>query len=303
MSDATHASEDASRELGKRDALIRTSPSDRYFDYCLEPYRPRRRPAGKLRSENLLWASLEYAGVLDQVRPPLLALQKRLGRDMVVWGVKYDGDRLWWELYIYDPRKEDSWASVEGLAEILAPWIRIVPRPAESIPYMMVSFDIDEKVLESGSIDEINLYLPHDPKRHEGRSYRVRESDMEFDNVYRFLDPKVEIDTLLGLIHSSASIDYSDPRTLAAVLIPEFFACRRICAAKKRRREGIYFSGIDIDKLTLFLRRYGYPVELRETVDRWASELDHLSFDVGIDVEQRSDGSIQYSKTSFYGTL
>jgi hypothetical protein len=282
--------------------LSRSGPGDRYFDYCLEPYRPRRPPAGKLRSENLLWRSLELAGQLDAARPPLEALSASLGRDMIVWGVKHDGARLFWELYVYDPRKEDPRATVRGITETLAPWLRVVPAPGESVPYLMVSFDLDERALGAGTIDQLNLYLTG-TTAHEGRSYVVREGGAELDNTYRFLEPKREIDVLLPLLRSSAFVDYGDPRTLSQALIPELFACKRVCVAKKRRRDGIYYSGIDVDQLLWFMKRFSYPKELTDFTRACAAELDHLYFDVGIDLAQAPDGRLVYPKTSFYGTL
>ncbi len=284
--------------------LQRTGESDRYFDYCLQPYTPRRTPTGKLRAENLLWRSLELAGLLDRAREPLLALQRSLGRDMTVWGAKYDGQRLFWELYFYDPQKEDAAATVTGLTRTLAPWLRIAPAVDEKVPYMMVSFDIDAEVLESARIDVLNLYLAGTAV-HEGRSYRVKAGQTpELENIYRFLEPKREIDTLLPLLTTSMWVDYtSDKRTLPKVLIPELFACKRACIAKKRYRDGIYFSGIDIEQLLFFLRRFGYPPELLSFAERHAGDLDHLFFDVGIDYDMTADGGIAYPKTSFYGTL
>ncbi len=280
----------------------RTSEGDRYYDYCLEPYRPRRPPRGKLRSENLLWASLELAGVREEMTPVLEAIQHSLGKDHCVYGVKYDGTRFWWELYFYDPQKEDPAATVDGLAATLAPWLRFAPSCRPSIPYMMVSFDVDEEVLRQGEVPELNLYLTGTDE-HAGRSYIVRSDAMELANTYRFLHPKVDIDTVLSLIQSSAFIDYENPRTLPAVLIPELFACKRICVAKKRVRDGVYYSGIDIDQLRFFLKRMAYPDRLQRIVEKWAPQLDHLYFDVGLDIEQDASGSIRYPKTSFYGTV
>jgi hypothetical protein len=161
---------------------LRTGDDDRWFDYCLQPYRPRRPPQGKLRAENLLWVALEHAGLAAAAREPLRALQAQLGRDMTVWGIKHDGARQWVELYVYDPRKEDPRATLSGLAEILAPWLSFTPRPPESIPYMMVSFDLDADALTSGRIDEVNLYLAGTDE-HAGRSYRVRADACELDNT------------------------------------------------------------------------------------------------------------------------
>ena len=50
-------------------APLYAGPGDRYFDYCLQPYEPRRHDdgdgAGKLRSENLFWHSLDLAGFIE----------------------------------------------------------------------------------------------------------------------------------------------------------------------------------------------------------------------------------------------
>ena len=98
--------------------LVEATAEDRYFDYCLEPYRPRRPFAGKARAESLLWHSLRVAGQLDAWRPLLQALQAHVGRDLTVWGVKWAGpeaaDALWWELYLYDPQKESPAATVSA---------------------------------------------------------------------------------------------------------------------------------------------------------------------------------------------
>ncbi|HMO96564.1 MAG TPA: hypothetical protein PKD27_10630, partial [Tepidiformaceae bacterium] len=125
------------------DALHHAGPEDRFFDYCLEPYRPRRPWQGKLRSENLLWQALGLAGIEDAARPVIEALRAVLGRDMVVFGVKHDGARLFFELYVYDARKEEPAASVAGLSAALAATLPIEVPVRESIPYMMVSFDLD----------------------------------------------------------------------------------------------------------------------------------------------------------------
>ena len=281
--------------------LRRSAAGDRYFDYCLQPYRPRRPPEGKLRADNLLLHTLELAGLRDAAWPALEALIEGLGRDMVVWGAKHDGERLFFELYVYDPQKEDPRATVSGLTELLAPYLRILPRVRETVPYMMVSFDLDAEILASGEVRELNLYLTG-TDAHEGRSYVVREDRRELANTYRFLRPKPEIDTVLGLLRSSLFLDYEDPRVLAEVMPPELFACKRVCVAKKRLRDGVYYSGIDVDALLWFLERRGWPRSLVDFTRAHAAELDHLYFDVGLDFEMRG-AEARATKTSFYGTI
>jgi hypothetical protein len=282
--------------------LLESGPDDRYFDYCLEPYRPRRTWQNKLRSENLLWLTLAVGGTLDALRPPLQALQDRLGRDMIVWGAKWDGARLFWEIYVYDPGKEDRNATVQGIADVLAPWLRCLPRPSESIPYRMVSFDLDASTLARGTLEEVNLYLTGGTG-HAGRSYKSRPSAFELENTYRFLDAKREIDQILPLVKASVYVDYSDPARLSKVLIPELFACKKICVAKKRFRDGIYFSGIAAAQLLFFLKRFSYPTSIVDFVARRQASFEHLSFDVGIDYAGGDDGAVVYPKTSFYGTM
>jgi hypothetical protein len=107
---------------------------------------------------------------------------------------------------------------------------------------------------------------------------------------------------LLPLLRSSAFVDYRDPRTLSRVLVPELFACKRVCVAKKRTSDAIYFSGIAIDQLLFFLRRFDYPAPLIELAAAHAADLDHLYLDCGIDLAWR-EGRLVHPKTGFYGTL
>ena len=283
--------------------LLESGPDDRYFDYCLEPYRPRRTWQSKLRSEKLLWLSLTVGHSLDAIRPPLRALQEQLGKDMTVWGVKWDGVRLFWEVYVYDPAKEDPNATLREIARLLAPWFRFAPRPPETIPYQMVSFDLDDAILARKTVDEVNLYLTGGPG-HAGRSYKARAVGFELENTYRFFEAKREIEQLLPLIKASVYVDYAaDATRLSKVLIPELFACKKICVAKKRLRDGIYYSGIAVKQLLWFLKRFEYPAPIVDFVTRRESSFEHLFFDVGIDYVGSDDGRVTYPKTSFYGTL
>ena len=81
------------------------------------------------------------------------------------------------------------------------------------------------------------------------------------------------------------------------------FACKKVCVAKKRTHDGVYFSGVDVDQLLWLLRRFPYPPALVAFAERCAPELDHLYFDVGLDLQQGPDGRVAYPKTGFYGTL
>jgi hypothetical protein len=289
------------RELAAPRPLARITDEDRFFDYCLQPYDPLRDPRGKLRSESLLWNSLDAAGASPALDDALRAIQSTAGRDMTVFGIKHQAGRLWWELYFYDRLKEDPAVRAASIIDSVAPWFRIVPRPRETVPYFMFSFDVRPDTADGGTVDVVNLYLPYYEVQG-GRSYKLSADGLEMDNVYRFLHPKTEIRHILHEIRQSVFVDYSRV-SLSRVLLPELIDCNRICVAKKRFADAVYYSGIDVGQLLFFLRLLQYPSPIIEWVDAHRGELDHLRFDVGIDYTMEPDGSIVMTKSSYYGTL
>jgi hypothetical protein len=289
------------REMTASRPLVHATDADRYFDYCLQPYDPLRDPRGKLRSESLLWNSLDTAGAPPSLDDALRAVQRTAGRDMTVIGVKHQAGRLWWELYFYDRLKEDPAVRAASIIDAVAPWFRIVPRPRETVPYFMFSFDVLPETAEGGTVDVVNLYLPYFEVQG-GRSYKLSAERLEMDNVYRFLHPKTEIRQIVHDIRQSVFVDYSRV-LLSRVLLPELIDCNRICVAKKRFADAVYYSGIDVGQLAYFLTRLDYPAPIVDFIEAHRGRLDHLRFDVGIDYAMRADGSVAMTKSSYYCTL
>ncbi len=281
--------------------LVRMADTDRFFDYCLQPYDPLRDPRGKLRSESLLWNSLDVAGAPAALDEVLGAVQRTAGRDMTVVGIKHQHGRLWWELYFYDRLKEDPAVRAASIIDAVAPWFRVAPRPRESVPYFMFSFDVTGANAGGADVGVVNLYLPYYEVQG-GRSYKLSSDCLEMDNVYRFLHPKTEIREILHEIHQSVFVDFTRV-PLSRVLLPELIDCNRICVAKKRFADAVYYSGIDLGQLLFFLRAFGYPAAIAEFVEANRSQLDHLRFDVGIDYTMAPDGSLVMTKSSYYCTL
>jgi hypothetical protein len=292
---------EAVREMTAARPLVHTTDEDRFFDYCLQPYDPLRDPRGKLRSESLLWNSLDVATAPPSLDEALRAVQARAGRDMTVIGVKHHEGRIWWELYFYDRLKEDAAVHATSIIDAVAPWFRIGPQPRETVPYFMFSFDVHPDTAEGGSVEVVNLYLPYYQVQG-GRSYKLSADRLEMDNVYRFLHPKTEIRQILHEIHQSVFVDFSRV-SLARVLLPELIDCNRICVAKKRFADAVYYSGIDVGQLLFFLRTFGYPPAIVAFVETYRARLDHLRFDVGIDYTMQPDGSLTMTKSSYYCTL
>jgi hypothetical protein len=289
------------RALSSARPLVAATDEDRFFDYCLQPYDPLRDPRGKLRSESLLWNSLDVAGAPPALDEALRAIQRAAGRDNTVVGVKHHEGRLWWELYFYDRLKEDPAVRAASIIDTAAPWFTVVPRPRETVPYFMFSFDLLPDTAEGGRVEVVNLYLPYYEVQG-GRSYKLSAERLEMDNVYRFLHPKTEIREILHEIHQSVFVDFTRV-SLARVLLPELIDCNRVCVAKKRFADAVYYSGIDVGQLVFFLRRFGYPPPIQAFVAEHRGALDHLRFDVGIDYTMQPDGSLVMTKSSYYCTL
>ncbi len=281
--------------------LAYATDDDRFFDYCLQPYDPLRDPRGKLRSESLIWNSLDTAEASSELDDVLHTIQQTAGRDMTVVGIKHQAGRLWWELYFYDRLKEDPAVRATSIKQATAPWFSLVPDLRETIPYFMFSFDLYPDTPTVGRVDIVNLYLPYYEVQG-GRSYKLLADRLEMDNVYRFLHPKTEIREILHEIRQSVFVDYSRV-PLSRVLLPELIDCQRICIAKKRCADAVYYSGIDVGQLLFFLRTFAYPEAIVRFVEEHRSHLDHLRFDVGIDYVMRADATVAMTKSSYYATL
>ena len=281
--------------------LVETTASDRFFDYCLQPYEPRRSPVGKLRSESLLWQSLDVGGACHPLRTALQTVLRECGRDMTVFGVKHAAGVLSWELYFYDPQKQDVHVTATAVQQTVAPYFRIDAKVDESIPYFMFSFNVDPDTPERGVVDDVNLYLASYQVQG-GRSYKLAGDRMELENFYRFYHPKREIEELVDRVKSSAFVDFGRV-SMARVLRPELFACNRVCVANKRTHDGIYYSGIDVDQLLFFFGEYGYPEVVSTFVRSHRDRFDHLRFDIGIDYRMDATGALVIPKTSYYGTV
>ena len=90
---------------------------------------------------------------------------------------------------------------------------------------------------------------------------------------------------------------------IADIVVPELYECAKICVAKKRTADAIYYSGISVDQLRWFLHRFDYPEAVTSFVDEHRADFDHLMFDVGIDYRSGPDGTLEYPKTGYYSTL
>jgi hypothetical protein len=171
----------------------------------------------------------------------------------------------------------------------------------EQLPYFMFSIDIDEGLVTGArNIDEIHMYIGNAGSTvSSGICYSLKESGTRLENFYFFFDPRTEMEKIVGKAGCSAYFDETQT-ALDQILWPELRNCNVIILANKQNNDSVYFSRINIDQLTFFLNRMGYPAEIRRFVEDRRTELDHQLYDVGFDYRMEG-GKLVILKSGYYG--
>ena len=277
--------------------------NDAFYNYCLYEYSPLTPVAGKLRSVSLLRHSFSFMNAGGAMYDLITALQQAVGPGKTVWGLKKDGETIFWEYYFYDYRRRDRERSLSKVLEAIRPWApaRIVPN--ENLHYFMFSIDITDDLLGGNEVvDTAHIYIGNPGSAvSAGICYAVSEKGSRLENFYHFYHPVDQMDEIISKVVCSAQID--DLKVpLEDILWPELRQCVTICCANKPWCDCIYFSGITVDQFLFFLGRMDYPRPLVAFVEQHRDQLDHLLFDVGFDYYMKN-GALVIPKSSYYGTF
>ena len=273
-------------------ALEREGAREAHLDYVLTPYVAPANAEGKLRSINILRASFEAAGRLEQGNALIARVLETLGRDRTVWGIKKRPDgSLGWEFYFYDWERRHADLSIAALRALFAPFVNITAVETFALPWHMISVEVGAAALD-GQEAPLDVYV-------DMRSYTLRGGLPELANLYTFHDPKTEIDHVMQRLRSSLHFDWKRD-ALTQLLPPWMYRCHKLCVANKRHADALYAARIPTTALQKFLARHDWPLPLRAFIDAHAHELDHLFFDVGVDFAREHDQLVT-RKTGIYG--
>lgn len=279
-----------------------TQPTDSYRNYCLWPYQPLAETVGKFRPITLLNHSFELAGLYPECGALLESLRHGIGSFQTVYGIKIIDGQLAWEFYFYDYERRQRTRSIKQVQQALRPFGPSFPID-ERIPYFMFSLDIDARLLRSQrAIDLVHVYVGNPGSTvSSGIAYAVTLQGMELENFYFFFDAKRDINDAMEKVYCSPRLT---PEMIPAELIfwPELTNCHTICIANKRQTDTIYFSGVNVDQLLIFMQRLQYPRELMTFIQQHRLQLDHLLFDVGFDYTTNGHDVIVH-KSGYYGVF
>jgi hypothetical protein len=276
---------------------------DPALNYCLWEYSPAAPAEDKFRSVNLLFQSFDHVGIDGRAFEIVEAIREEIGAFRTVFGIKLLPDRLAWEFYFYDYARRRREVSITRVLSAVRPFLACDVPVNESLPYFMFSLDLDAE-LASGRrpLEVVHMYIGNPGSTvSSGIAYAVRADGTRLENFYFFFDGRSQLDQAADKICSSAHFD-DTRRSVDEVLVPELRDCRTICVANKQAHDCVYFSGVDVDQLLVFLKQLDYPRPIIAFVQNNRANLDHLLFDVGFDYRMES-GKLNILKSGYYGVF
>ena len=276
---------------------------DPLLNYCLWEYSPAAPAEDKFRSVNLLFQSFDHAGIDARAFEIVEAIRDGIGPFRTVFGVKRLPDRLAWEFYFYDYKRRQRDVSITRVLAAIRPLVKCDIQVNENLPYFMFSLDLDHDVARGArALDVVHMYVGNPGSTvSSGIAYAQRAGGASLENFYFFFDAATQLGDAARKICTSAYFD--DTRLpVENILLPELRTCRTICVANKQTHDCVYFSGINVGQLLVFLRRLDYPAPIVSFVQEHRTRHDHLLFDAGFDYRMEA-GRLSILKSGYYGVF
>ena len=269
------------------------------YDFCLWPYAPRVPLAGKRPFAELLQASFDLVAGGATLRAIADRCMQELGPQATVWGIKWDGRRLFWELYFYDYARLQRRVSVPRLKALFpqAAWSGIAD--VEHVPYFMFSLDLDDSGQWGPGVD-VYVGTPGSEVS-AGLCYACTEQGRAFKNIYYFFDAKRDRPHVLEKLSSSLHLP-ARPVPLGQLLWPQVSDCQTLVVANKRHNDGLYYSRVPVGQALWFMRRNACPEALCAYLERQQADFSHLLFDLGVDFHAEG-GELTFFRSAIYGVV
>ena len=264
-----------------------------FYDYCHYEYFPDRNVRNAMKSIELLFDSFKFANCNKSFFDLVDCIRRKLGPEQTVWGVKKSDELISWEFYFYNWEKKNPQITISNLLKICRPFFTSRIVPDENISYFMFSIDISSDLLASRKLPGVHVYA--------GDSYFLDETGMTLENQYNFYSPKKDIRKLVCDIKQSTIVDFSRIK-LTSILWPELIDCYSICRSRKKKKDAIYYSRLNLQQFLFFLKKLNYPKEIIAFIERNRAKLGHLKFDIGFDYVMHGS-TIEIVKSGYYGTF
>jgi len=276
-----------------------------HLNYCLFPYKPPIAPnINSLAQVNFLLTSFHDHGLLDEGNALIGKLIQFLGPHKVVFGIKQLEDDFCWEFYIYDYALQDRRFQADEVLRALNLVFASDLQVSSLMPYFMFSFQISPQQLRAAEpLESVDLYFGYPGGTlFGGKSYTLSSQNvLRFKNVYSFYDAQSDRDSIKQAVNNGAylagRLDIAD-----LLLETQYSLCDVICISSKASNDCIYYSGLNIHRLTAFLRQFNYSSSLLAIAETYCDRFNHLLFDIGVDYIVTNQ-QLSFVKTSFYGVF
>lgn len=276
-----------------------------YYDFVHDPYRPIESTKNKFLSDALFNNSLVTSKFEDKLLRIKDSIGGAIGRWNTIWGVKFYGKKISWELYFYTHRIPSFQIAAEALIQALQSNIQIPFLLRSGIrkqPYFMFSVDISNQILELNSINCLHLYIDGMPRIKSSASYNWGINGISHENYYYFYGMPNETSELIEQLKSNPIINYRYKYLLSHNLVKRLMACKRIYLADKHDKIGIYFSRVNVAQFIVFLEHFSYPRSILDFVRSNRKNLNHLLYDVAFNCSITEKGMI-FKDSSYYGVF
>lgn len=292
-------------DMHAADLLPQPTPA-RLRDYVLEDYAPRAPLEGRIHAASLLRNFLRQQNWLEEVWPMVEQLQTRLGAQETVWGIK---KRLHGppsvEFYWYNHNRNTTGnpKSVHQIAEILAPFLATTVEVDERLPYLMCSLELDADVLATRQAPPFRLYLAgrRNSEGYDGISMRLDSGQLTYESSYWFYPQPAQRELLIERIRSAWRLGAAAQRKI--LVQTDLIDCHCICFAMKAATDALYYGRVPTAALLRSLKKL-WP-EQAEILEKYSGRLDHLCWDVGVDLGCVPDSleAATVQKVGIYGVF
>ncbi len=299
----------------------------KYYDIHFFEYFPEIN-SFSLPTEFLLDSAVQSHKFSNNIIKDVNIIKSINGCNSTLWGIKNENNIFSIEYYFYFKKKFPQ-NSLENLWNIFSKYLDNTSLPKDfNDDYFLISINPNENKLKG-----FNIYFPvvnpnHSLIKIDELDFKINsENPIEFSQFYSIKNQQIEEGNIYYGIKNSGDMKvlFNVFNKLHKTLFPnekieylyDIFKLPYLSISKKSRNVGIhlptgiakktdciglYFSALDIYQFLDFLVYHTYSNEYVEKIKSNIQRLNHIRFDIGIDIKLENNVLI-IKKSSFYGSF
>ena len=299
----------------------------KYYDIHFFEYFPVT-GSSSLPTEFLLESAVNCFKFSSNIEKDISTIKSINGCNSTLWGIKKEGNIFSIEYYFYFKKKYPQ-NSIENLINIFSKYSNKSFNPNDfDESYFLISinpkedkidgFNIYFPVVDSNfpifKIDELGFMINATNPIEFSQYYSLKNQQAQENNIYygirnsgemkvlfnvfnklhKNLFPKEKIECLYEVFELPYLKIFQEKRNVG-VRLPSGIAKKQDCI-------GLYFMALDINQFLDFLLYHNYSSEYIGKIKKNVSRLNHIRFDIGVDIQLRNH-KIIIKKSSFYGSF